>query len=134
INLQTPSNSVISVTTTDAFGNYRFTNIPFGSYRVVANVPPGWFATTTTTIQVFIGGCGVVPGFNFGFGQAPPPITPTYTPTATFAPSFSVINTNTFVSPTSSNSCPQTFTFNATITTNGAGSVQYRWERSDGTL
>lgn len=133
INLQTQTNSVISVTATDAFGNYRFTDIPFGSYKVIANVPPAWFATTATTIPVFIGGCGVVPGFNFGFGQAPV-ITPTFTPTATFPPSFAVINTNTFVAPSFSNTCPQTFIFNGTITTNGAGSVTYRWERSDGTL
>lgn len=134
INLQTQTNSIISVTASDAFGNYRFTDIPFGSYRVLANVPPGWFATTSTTIPVFIGGCGMVPGFNFGFGQAPPPITPTFTPTATFPPSFSVINTSTFVSPPFSTSCPQIFNFTGTITTNGAGSVTYRWERSDGTL
>ena len=28
--------------------------------------------------------------------------------------------------------CPVTFTFNGTITTSGAGSVTYRWIRSDG--
>lgn len=134
INLQTQTNSVIGVTSTDAFGNYRFTDIPFGSYRVVANVPPAWFATTATTIPVFIGGCGVVPGFNFGFGQAPPPITATFTPTPTFGPSFAVVNVDTFVSPVASNTCPQTFTFNGSIQTNGAGSVTYRWERSDGTF
>jgi hypothetical protein len=134
INLTTQTNSVISVTATDAFGNYRFTDIPFGSYRVVANVPPGWFATTSTTIPVFIGGCGTVPGFNFGFRQAPPPVTLTPTPSVTLAPSFAVVGTTTSVNPTFSNTCPQTFTFNGTITTNGAGSVTYRWERSDGTL
>ncbi len=33
---------------------------------------------------------------------------------------------------TFSGSCPKTFTFYATITVNGPGTVTYRWERSDG--
>lgn len=133
INLQTQTSSVIGVTSTDAFGNYRFTDIPFSNYRVVANIPPGWSATTVTSIPVFIGGCGIVPGFNFGFIQAPPPITATWTPSYTPPPSFSVTNVTAMVTPPVSATCPTAFTFNGTITTNGAGSVTYQWVRSDGT-
>lgn len=130
VNLKTQLNSVFSVTITDAFGNYRFTNVPFGSYRVSANIPPGWTATTSTDIPVFIGGCGIIPNFNFGFATGPTP-----TPTSTFTPptTFGVINASAFVTPFSSTTCPQDFTFNGTLTTNSAGSVQYRWVRSDGT-
>jgi len=48
---------------------------------------------------------------------------------------FAVTNVTASVSPTSySGSCPGTFNFSARITTNGAGTVTYRWERSDGAV
>lgn len=131
ISLATQLNSIVAVTISDTFGNYRFSDIPFGNYRVIANTPSGWSATTATNIPVFIGGCGIVSGFNFGFVQQTV-ATSTFTPT--FPPSFAVTNANAFVTPSFSTTCPQTFTFNGTITTNGAGSVSYRWVRSDGTL
>lgn len=152
ISLKTQLNSVFAVTVTDGLGNYRFTNVPFGSYRVQANTPTGWFPTTNTDIPVFIGGCGIIPGFNFGFMQTPPPITwtptltwtpivitatPSYTPSPTITnvpPPVAVTNVTAFVTPTSSTSCPQTFTFNGGITTNGATTVNYQWVRSDGSL
>ncbi|HZQ05804.1 MAG TPA: SdrD B-like domain-containing protein [Anaerolineae bacterium] len=145
VNLTTLSNSVLAVAVSDTFGNYRFSDVPFGQYRVQANTPTGWFPTTPTTIAVNLFGCGTVSGFNFGFVQAPPPVTATWTPvtpiiiTATptytpIAPPFSVTNVSAFVSPTSSTTCPQTFTFNGAITTNGAGNVTYQWQRSDGSL
>lgn len=143
LNLLTQTNSVFAVNVSDTFGNYRFNNVPFGQYRVQAVIPGGWTATTPTLYQVNLFGCGTVSGFNFGFWQAPvitptwtpvTPIivTPTYTPTPPF--SFAVTNVSAFVSPTSSTTCPQTFTFNGAITTNGAGNVTYQWVRSDGGL
>lgn len=129
INLATQLNSIVAVAVTDAFGNYRFSDIPFGSYRVVATTPSNWVATSPTNIPVFIGGCGVIPNFNFGFVQSTPTAA-TWTPTAPV--SFAVVNGATFVSPPSSLTCPQTFSFNGTLTTNGAGTVTYRWVHSDG--
>ncbi len=136
MNLTTLTNSVLAVAVSDTFGNYRFGGVPLGQYRVVANTPPGWIPTTTTSIAANLFGCGTVSGFNFGFIQSvvPPSVTFTPTPTATFSPVFNVTNVTAFVSPLSSNTCPTNFTFNGTITTNGAGSVTYQWVRSDGVL
>lgn len=64
-----------------------------------------------------------------------PTVTPTPRPTSTPTPtsvSFQVTGVVAAVSPTSSNTCPTTFNFTANITTNAAGSVTYKWERSDG--
>ncbi len=59
-----------------------------------------------------------------------PTRTPTPTPTH---PPFAVTNVTAQVTPSSSSgSCPKTFSFSATITVNKAGTVQYKWERSDG--
>lgn len=58
-----------------------------------------------------------------------PTVTPSPTPTT--AP-FTVTGVTAAVAPTSSNTCPTTFNFSATITTNAAGTVTYKWERSDG--
>ena len=50
------------------------------------------------------------------------------------AASFAVSNVTVSVNRASySGPCPNTFTTGARITTNGAGVVRYRWERSDGT-
>lgn len=143
VNLLTSTNSVFSVNVSDTFGNYRFNNVPFGTYRVQVTTPTGWTLTTAGSFQVNLFGCGTVSGFNFGFWQSAV-ATPTWTPitpiivTPTFTPtppsSFAVINVSAFVSPTSSTTCPQTFTFNGAITTNGAGNVTYQWVRSDGSL
>lgn len=131
MSLVTQFNSVVAFTVSDAFGVYRFADIPFGNYNLVASTPPGFTATTPTTVPVFIGGCAIVPGFNFGFIQQAT-ITPSATPT--FPAPFAVIGGNAFVSPSSSFTCPTEFVFNGTLTTNGAGTVQYRWVRSDGTI
>jgi hypothetical protein len=46
---------------------------------------------------------------------------------------FAVTSVIAISTPTTFNgSCPKTFTFYATITVNGPGTVTYRWERSDG--
>ncbi len=59
--------------------------------------------------------------------------TPTVTPTATATPTPVVTGVNASVTPESyAGACPGNFNFTATITTNGATTVTYRWERSDG--
>ena len=61
-----------------------------------------------------------------------PPPTRTRTPTITPVP-FAVTNVTAVVTPTLySGACPGTFSFTGNITTNGAGNVTFRWERSDG--
>ncbi len=56
--------------------------------------------------------------------SAPPPPVPI---------PFSVTSVIANTSPsTFTGACPKTFTFNATITATGPGTVTYRWERSDG--
>jgi hypothetical protein len=52
--------------------------------------------------------------------------------TAPAANSFSVTSVEASVKPTAARQCPAEFNFTGSITTNGAGSVTYRWERSDG--
>lgn len=66
-----------------------------------------------------------------------PTPTPTKTPTPTPTPTpvgFQVTGITAAVAPTSSTSCPSStaFNFSATITANAAGTVSYKWERSDG--
>jgi len=131
LTLLTQSNSFVSSTFSDTLGNYLFGNVSLGFYRVQAQTPAGWSPTSSTTLSVNLLGCGTISNFNFGFSQAP-----VATPTATFTPptAFAVTNVSAFVSPPSSNSCPTTFSFNGTITTNGAGTVTYQWIRSDGTF
>jgi hypothetical protein len=66
------------------------------------------------------------------------PPTPTPVPTATFTPEpqlsnpFAVTNVSVSVDINRySGTCPVRFTFTAQITTNGPGTVEYRWLRSD---
>jgi RNA polymerase sigma factor (sigma-70 family) len=139
VNLLTQTNSVVAVNVADTFGNYRFNNVPFGQYRVQAVTPVGWTATTPVLYQVNLFGCGTASGFNFGFWQTP--VVPTFTstpifasPTPTTPPGFVVTGVSAFVTPTFSTTCPQTFTFNGAITTNGPGTVAYQWVRYDGSL
>lgn len=55
------------------------------------------------------------------------------TPEPPVTPSFRVTDVNVSVSPTNiTTSCPKTFTCTAIITANGAGTVTYRWENSEG--
>lgn len=58
------------------------------------------------------------------------PVYPPYVPPA----AFQVTGASASVSPTSNSCGTDTFAFNGTITTNGAGTVRYTWERSDGAL
>lgn len=132
INLLTFGNAQYASALSDAFGNYLFSNVPFGQYRVQAVTPVGWTVTTTPIYNVNLFGCNTVSGFNFGFQQSAQTSTPT--PTATTGTSFAVTAVNASVSPTFSGSCTQTFTFTGTITTNGPGTVWYQWHRYDGSL
>lgn len=60
---------------------------------------------------------------------------PSPTPTITSTPSPTmppgVVNIEANVSPTTSSTCSQKFTFTAKIYTNGAATVKYKWLRSD---
>lgn len=162
VNLLTVQNQTLAVTVTDAFGNYRFGDLPFNQYRVQASTPPGWFPTTPTLYTLNLFGCGTYSGLDFGFAQAAPatftptwtpivitatpmntatpsytPIvitaTPTSTPTSTpTTPPLVVIAVSASVTPPASSTCPQTFTFNGQITVTGTGNVKYKWEQSDG--
>jgi len=59
------------------------------------------------------------------------PAAPTATPTSAPPPA-QVTGVKATVTPGSyKGKCPTTFTFNGSITTNGAASVTYQWERSD---
>lgn len=60
-----------------------------------------------------------------------PTSTPTNTPLPTPTTTPGVINIETSVSPTSSNTCNQAFEFKAKIYTNAAMTVKYKWLRSD---
>lgn len=162
VNLLTVQNQTLAVTVTDAFGNYRFGDLPFNQYRVQASTPPGWFPTTATLYTVNLFGCGTYSGLDFGFAQAAPPtitpsstpivitatpistLTPSYTPiiiTATFVPTVTstptppplvVVAAVAAVTPPPPSVCPQTFTFDGQITVTGTGNVKYKWEQSDG--
>jgi DNA-directed RNA polymerase specialized sigma24 family protein len=65
---------------------------------------------------------------------ATPTHTPTHTPTSTVTPiPFLVTNVTAVLSSTSpyTGTCPGTFSFSGSVTTNGPTNVTYRWERSD---
>lgn len=55
-------------TTTDANGNYSFTGLAAGSYKVEEVVPSGVALTTATTQTVTVTASGTVSGVNFGEG------------------------------------------------------------------
>jgi hypothetical protein len=89
VNLQNSSGGTIAVAISDAFGAYQFANLPFGSYRVQAATPAGWYATTPTIVAINLFGCGAFIGLDFGFNQATP--TPNVTNTATNTPVIIVV-------------------------------------------
>jgi protocatechuate 3,4-dioxygenase beta subunit len=64
---------VIASTTTDANGNYTFTNVVPGPYNVVVPTPPGGTsATTPTTVPVTATAGTTTTATNIGFGPIPP--------------------------------------------------------------
>ena len=70
IQLRDPaSGTVIATTTTDANGNYAFTNAPVGNYQIVQLPPAGYGTTTPTTLNVSIPSAGLT-GQNFGLSAA----------------------------------------------------------------
>ena len=52
VTLETSTGTVITSTTTNANGNYLFSGLCPGSYKVVATTPSGFIATTPTTVSV----------------------------------------------------------------------------------
>jgi SdrD B-like domain/IPTL-CTERM motif len=60
VSLVNAAGNVIATATTDANGNYTFTNVPAGTYSIVATVPAGLVATTLTSRPVTVPAAGVV--------------------------------------------------------------------------
>lgn len=63
-----------------------------------------------------------------------PAPTATITPTPSPTPAPGVVNIEASVTPTTSNTCTQKYTFSAKIYTNGAATVKYKWLRSDNAI
>jgi protocatechuate 3,4-dioxygenase beta subunit len=72
VNLVNPSTgAIVATTTTDANGNYTFTNVPTGNYNVVVATPPGGTsATTLTTVPVTATANTTTTAPNIGFGPS----------------------------------------------------------------
>ena len=70
VNLVNPTTgAIVATTTTDANGNYTFTNVPSGPYNVVVPTPPGGTsATTPTTVPVAATTGSTTTAPNIGFG------------------------------------------------------------------
>jgi SdrD B-like domain/IPTL-CTERM motif len=60
VSLLSPAGVVIATTTTDASGNYTFTNIPAGTYTVVISGAPTGTAITTPLNTVVVPATGAV--------------------------------------------------------------------------
>jgi protocatechuate 3,4-dioxygenase beta subunit len=52
--------------TTDSNGNYSFTNLPAGTYRVRAVTPTGFFRTTSNPADSVVSNGSILTGVNFG--------------------------------------------------------------------
>ncbi len=89
----------------------------------------GWVSAAASYVS-----CNVdVPGLPQGTVPPTPTPLPTATPSPTpTTPPFAVTGITAQVTPESHVGCPETFNFSATITVNRPGTVQYKWERSDG--
>jgi hypothetical protein len=91
---------------------------------------PGGTASASTAVTV----AGVDAGSPGSVPYSEPVPVPLPYPT-TPSPVFNVVNVVTGVdTPSYSGACPKVFTFTATITTNGPGTISYGWDRSDGAL
>jgi hypothetical protein len=65
ITLRNNANAVVATTTTDANGNYSFTNLPVGAYSVTETDPAGLVSTTPNTVAVNVTSGGTATA-NFG--------------------------------------------------------------------
>jgi Fungalysin metallopeptidase (M36)/SdrD B-like domain/Fungalysin/Thermolysin Propeptide Motif/Domain of unknown function (DUF4214) len=63
---QTAGGTLSATATTDASGNYQFTNLGPGTYRVRETVQAGWTQTTTDPVDVTVSSGTDLPGRNFG--------------------------------------------------------------------
>jgi hypothetical protein len=114
-------------------------SLPFAFAGTQNVVPDAWSLNFTTNgwarLQIISPNGLLSPQANFTLNCGAPTFTPTATQTATpTLPPFAVLNVVATVAPNSSTTCPQTFNFDGTITTNAAGNVTYRWARNDGYL
>jgi hypothetical protein len=67
INLDKDANGTIdATTTTDANGNYSFSNLASGTYVVTESVPTGWMQTTSNPSNIIITNAETVTEVNFG--------------------------------------------------------------------
>ncbi|MGA2624788.1 MAG: SdrD B-like domain-containing protein [Bacteroidota bacterium] len=64
--------NIVDTVRTDVSGNYAFTNVPAGTYRVLENGQPGWILTSGLPVYGFSTAPGdSISGVNFGNFQAP---------------------------------------------------------------
>lgn len=108
------------------------TLVGFGGFLIGSQQKKG---SPTPTPSAF-GLSTTVPLPTIGQNTASPSASPktTTSPSPLSSPSvgFQVTAAAAAVAPLTSNACPTTFNFSGTITANGAGTVTYKWERSDG--
>lgn len=88
IQLTNVTTGVLSTANTDSNGNYRFTNLAPGTYRVREISPSGFSQSTTNPADIVLASGATVSGIDFGnFRQTfTPSPTPTPEPTPTPAP------------------------------------------------
>ena len=66
LTLRNQAGTVVATTTTNASGNYQFTNVTPGNYTVTATPPPGSRVTTPTPISVTLGSGQTINTADFG--------------------------------------------------------------------
>ncbi|MCW5848649.1 MAG: hypothetical protein KIT87_00935 [Anaerolineae bacterium] len=84
----TADDVVVATTTTDANGNYSFSNLPPGAYLVRETDPAGFVSSTPNTVVVtVVGGGFAIANFGDCLGLTPTQtLTPTVTPTVCSGP------------------------------------------------
>lgn len=71
VNLRDSSGNIISTTTTDTNGNYRFPNLPSGNYTVAVPNPPAGFSPTLVSPPINLRPGENIDTADFGFTQQP---------------------------------------------------------------